>query len=364
MVRSVFTTRQGLILAGKIAAVGVLQSIWNNMWSDCGEKNPQDCYDNIRNYEKDRNIILKLPGVHGFIKIPMAYGLNTIYNFGENVGQIMMGKEGPLAAGKNTLLSIFNNFNPMGNTDSPLLQQIAPTALDPVVQWFTNRDAFGRPIYKDDRYDHRPDSQQTQPSDTEISKKFAAFLNRQTGGNERRSGKIDVSPGTLDWMYETATGGLGLFMRRLITTGTGNFAGNYSAVDFKDIPILNRFYSHPKENIDTSMIWERLNDSYTHKLSPKELEEWNKELDRSVKAGLKTEEKAQEYRKTMQRNQFELDNGEILERAKHEKLSPKEMQAFFNTVQEYVKRGELPQNAATSYRREISKKQHELDKKK
>jgi hypothetical protein len=212
---SLLASKRGKFVAGGIAMLGLIQSMWNGMVSDCSDPtHPEDCYDNVQDYEKERNMVIKIPGTHGFLKIPLAYGFNVFWNAGEQIGQGIRGKTGLGKASTFLLKTALNSFNPLGGSETPLLQQLSPTATDPIVQWYTNKDAFGRPIYSDVRFDHRPDSEKALPSDSPFSQRMTRWLNSISGGNNRLSGAIDIAPGTVDHIFETLTGGTGQFLKQ------------------------------------------------------------------------------------------------------------------------------------------------------
>lgn len=363
VLKTMLTTRAGLVMAGGIVMAGMLTSIYNNMMSECDNPDSSaNCYDNIPNYEKERNIILKVPGGKGFIKIPLAWGFNVLFNSGEQIGQAINGKTDLTNAASFIASTAFNSFNPTGSVDQPLLQHISPTATDPVVQWFTNKDAFGRPIYNDYQYDKRPDSQRGAKSDSQNAKDLADWMNRQTGGNEKIKGKVDVTPGTLDWLFETFTGGLGQFMSQSIQS-TRSAIDPKENVDIKQVPIVNRFYTVPKERSDRGFIFEKMDDSYNSILSPETVERFNKEMDKAVRLGEITPDKAKTYQRTVTRNQYELNNQELfnfIDRTKVELVDPQEIKSFVDELNSRAEAGEMPKDWIKSYKTEITKNQNKL----
>lgn len=363
VLKTMLTTRAGLKMAGGIVLAGMLTSLYNNMMSECDNPDSSaNCYDNIPNYEKERNIILKVPGGKGFIKIPLAWGFNVFFNAGEQIGQAINGKTDLTSAASFIASTAFNSFNPTGSVDQPLLQHISPTATDPIVQWFTNKDAFGRPIYNDYEYDRRPDSQKGAKSDSQNAKDLAAWMNRETGGNEKIKGKIDVTPGTLDWLFETFTGGLGQFMSQSIQS-TRSAIDPKEDVDIKQVPVVNRFYTVPKERSDRAFIFEKMDDSYNSILSPETMDRFNKEMDKAVRLGEIAPDKAKTYQRTVTRNQYELNNQELfnfIDRTKTELVEPDEIKAFVEELNNRAESGEMPKEWIKSYKAEITKNQNKL----
>lgn len=376
VLKTLFTTRRGLKFAGGIAMAGLTQSLLNHAFSDCTDPNhPEDCYDNVAPYEKDRYMIFKIPGGHGFIKIPLAYGFNVIYNMGENIGQIMQGKLSVAQATAFMMSSALNSFNPAGGADTPLLQQISPTATDPIVQWFTNRDGLGRKIYNDSEFNHAPDSQKGYPSDTEGAQRMARWLNTASGGNDKVKGKIDVSPGTLDWLVETTLGGMGQFMRQTWTTAApgvdalvhwdANRLNDYNNIHPKDIPIVNRFYTAPKEKADRGEIFDIKDRSYNEILQPQELNTFNHEVDKAVRLNQIDKEKADTYKNSVSKNQFELTNQDLLhtvQKSKSQILEDEEIDNFIEQMEAKVEQGSVPEKWLKGYKATITENQNKLKK--
>lgn len=358
---TILTTKKGLKLAGGIVALGMLQSFLNNAFSDC-EHNPEDCYDNIPDYEKDRSMIIKVPWGHGFIKIPMAYGLNVFFNMGEKAAQAMQGKQSWQSAATGTMSSALSAFNPAGNSDTPILQQISPTATDPIVQWYTNRDGLNRPIYNDNSFNHKPDSQDQKGSPT--AQNMAHWLNKETGGNEKIKGQVDVSPGTLDWLFQTAFGGMGQFVKQLDNTAFPDHG--YSNIDPKDIPIVNRFYTQPHEHANKVEVFDIKDRSYNEILTQHDIETFNKEVDHAVSIHQMSAEKASGYKNTVKKNQFELTNTNIIDKidaTKTKILDDDELNDLKEMLDNLHEDGKISDNWYKGYKAEITENQNKLKKK-
>lgn len=371
VLRAMIFTKKGRWLASGLIMMGAMQSLINNFLSDCNDpQNPEDCYDNIQEYEKDKYIVIKTPGAKGFTRIPFSYGFNVFYYFGEQLGQLFQGKTDVMSATVRTGVSIINNFNPIGSVDQGLLQAISPTAADPVVQYYTNQDALGRPIFPDYEFDKRPDSQKAFKSDSDVSKEFAAWLNKFSGGNQRIKGKIDVSPGTLDWLASTVFGGTGNFIKQIatVTDASYDWAINNEPlnVQTKDIPLVGRFYSLPKAHSDRDYIYRTLDDSHNTILAPATRQKVEAELNRAVELGEIRPDKADQYRRKINRNQVELSSPfimEFMEEAKTRIIPDREKARFIKEMERKVRAKELTETDLKSYKSRITKSQNEIKRK-
>lgn len=363
VLKSLLTTRKGRMMAGGIVMAGMMANVYNRFMGDCGEgSDPADCYDNIPLYERERNILLKNPGGKGFVKIPLAYGFNVFYHLGDQLGDMMDGKFNLLHTAADVMKVALNAFNPAGGSDQPVLQQISPTVTDPIVQYYTNRDAFGRPIYSDFPFDRRPESAKGFSSDSRVSQNFAQWMNTQTGGNEKIKGAIDVAPGTLDFIFETFTGGLGQFTTQTVNS-IWDAADPKTDVELRGVPVVNRFYTIPKERSNKQMIYNRVDQSYNTIFSEEKVNEFKKEVDKAVRLGEMDADRGSAQKNTLERNQFRLSNPDvfiIVDRSKNEVLSESEIENFKETMNEMVESGQIKKQWASSFKAEVTKNQNKL----
>lgn len=412
VLRSTLTTRGGARVAGSLMLAGFLQSVVNNFFSECDDpEHPGNCYDNVGEGDKSRNMMIRSPFSNGFLKMPMPYGYSLFYFFGENVGQWVHGKMTAAKMGFSLFGSILDQFNPlagMANTEflakladgkdiskegvDYLIQSISPTATDPLWQFYSNKDQFGRRIYSDYKYDKRPDAYKATPYDSKTSKAITQWMNNNTGGSEKVSGGLDVSPGTVDWLANTLFGSFGNFVGKVGTAGDLAGTGFKAAYDNivkgsespeaiemnkkleskmvditpSKLPMVGRFYTLPKERADRTMIYDYYDASFNKLQSKESYNEWFKELEKAVRLKQIDPLKARGYNRKVKRNQFELRNPDfvkILDESK-DKLLPKErIDSFIKQVRRLEAEKKLPEETARGYQATISRHQNEYKKK-
>lgn len=228
-------------------ALGItaLSFLWAQSMAWLSPKDDDDelIWDKIPDYEKEANFIFVFPsgnipnalkkilpwnvkdGVE-YIKVPLAYGYRVFNYMGVNLADAQRGAISKWDAISNIAKSMVNNFSPIGS-DATWWNTVSPTVLDPVAAIATNTNPFtGRQIYPGvSQYDAAPppDSQRYFPNARYISKEAADALNSITGGDHVVPGAIDVSPETLDYMYDYFTGGAGAFAARVLDMGAGIF---------------------------------------------------------------------------------------------------------------------------------------------
>lgn len=371
VLKTLLLTKKGRYLAGGIVALGMMQSFLGQAFSDCDI--PENCYDNLKDYEKDKYMMIRIPGQKGFFKLPLAYGFNVFYNFGERVAQLMQGKTTAGEAAVKTTASMLNAFNPLGGADTPPEQIVSPTATDPLIQWWTNKDGLGRKIYPDDTRLKSPDSEKTFSSDTPTAVALSKWLNKESGGNDKIKGKVDVSPGTFDWIYQTMTGGLGQFMKQVVNTAGPAVSAtvhldakelrDYKDIDFKDIPVVNRFYTMPVEKADKTELFNIKDRSYNEILDKDDIAKFNKEVDHAVKLKSLDADKAAKYKNELNKNQFELKNDPFvveIEQTKKQVLDEDALSALKEKIDAMKENGQISENWAKGYKAEITKNQNKL----
>jgi hypothetical protein len=181
--------------------------------------------------------------------VPLPYGFNVIHNMGRQASAVLSGATKPGAAALAVGSSLVNAFNPLGS-ESDLVQQLAPTFLDPVVQHVMNRDFAGRKIRPDYQASElKPDSENYYRNVNPFARLIAEWLNDSTGGDNLAPGFISVSPETLEHFAGFATGGLGRFVGN--TIGTGQAIAEGKVPDVRNVPFARRFVYEPREFVDT-----------------------------------------------------------------------------------------------------------------
>ncbi len=216
--------------------------IWNRAMGDDDDENRYDS-DAMR-YTKDRNLVVMLPG-GDYIKIPLPWGYNVFHVLGQVVGEALTRPDFRPEAGATRIVgAAVDAFNPIGGSNS-LLQFISPTVVDPIAQWYENKDWAGRPLRPSGNPFgvDKPQSQMYWGSVRPMSRWVTDQLNQLTGGDEIRPGLIDISPEALDLIYDTVTGGAGRFVADSGSTPWKVAKGE--AVESYEIPVLRKLYGRP-----------------------------------------------------------------------------------------------------------------------
>lgn len=243
LIKNLATSKRVRMLAGGVVLFGAAQAWLADMMSDCSD--PEDCYWELPEYKKQKSIVipLKLMGGKGYFTPPIGRHLGwfnyvgqQLYELGKNLstGDQKKGADpGDFVA--HVVGSFFDYFNPAGGTQ-PLAQQLAGNAA-PIAGYAMNQNAFGTPIKPDNV---GPEHLNFFPKTPDAFVKASQFLSEHSGGDDTHEGKIEVSPNTIDYTFQSIFSGTYQFMKDIGSIGFSVAHGE--APGWEHIPFLNRFY--------------------------------------------------------------------------------------------------------------------------
>jgi len=164
---------------------------------------------------KNKNLIIPNPFGQGYAIIPMPLGLNVFPNVARLVTEYALTQAGAMTGKRDlpkTVLSIasavLDAFNPLGS--SGLIQTLSPTLVDPFVAIAENKDAFGRPISKENRATNpSPGWERSRDNASAISQGLAYGINYLTGGGKYGIGAYSPTADDIDYVFSQYVGGLG-----------------------------------------------------------------------------------------------------------------------------------------------------------
>ena len=219
------------IVAGGIG-VGVLQAM---MMAAAGFKD-----DDPPEFIREKNFIIPT-GDGKYITIPYPLGFNVLPNIGRITTDIVMTGGDKLGKRTTDLFgSILDAFNPLGSSGMSM-QLIAPTILDIPAAIAENKDAFGRPIAREDRVTKpTPGLARSRESASAGSKALAGFLNNISGGTPYQKGAISPTADTLDFIAGQLGGGIS---REVLKIGeAARLKGAGEEIPSYKVPLASRFF--------------------------------------------------------------------------------------------------------------------------
>lgn len=244
------------VLYGAIAAGAVIELL--NVMLSGEDEDGELFYDKISEYDKSRNIIIMSPGGDGqHIKIPLPYGYNAFFAMGRAPMEMARGKDWK-SVGGSLIGTVVDSFNPIGGTQS-LLNFIAPTVADPIVDLTRNRDFADRPIMPEQNQygPPTPDNQRYWGSIAPHWRAVTDGLTNISGGDEIMPGAIDVSPETLEYMSGVVTGAAGTFFIDRIG-GLVEKAVAGEDITTNDLPLIRKIVGQRPSWYDKSAYYERV----------------------------------------------------------------------------------------------------------
>lgn len=231
--------KRGAAVVGSLIALGFM---WAAMASSAEGEDDEPYWDAPNQEQtKIKNLVWYSPTGDRY-SIPIPYGMGFFVNLGYAMHDLYRGRD-PWAVSKFVLSSFTQHFSPLGSPENPVTF-VAPTIVDPVAVAFTEKREDGKPLMPKDFVGNTPDSERYWTSSRgTLTQQFASWVNEVTGGNSSRSGAVDVSPETINYLTSFVTGGAGTFARDIWQAMdlTINVDGD-AALDKNKWPVLRSFY--------------------------------------------------------------------------------------------------------------------------
>jgi len=265
--RGITTSKTVRRTASVMVMAGFLNGIISQMLGGDDDKD-------IPQYTKNTKIVIALPNGKQQTIFFLPYGFSTFWALGRNVSEFALGQISYDEVIKKTILAGLDSFNPVGGSRISLTEFV-PSALKPLAEMSQNTAWYDGPIHPEqNQYGPMiPDSQLFYDSVRNNSKQLAQWLNRVTGGNEKISGKIDVSPENLDYLFDQYTGGVGKFLLNMWGTGESIVRGE--KIKTENVPFLRDYYRDI--NVQASrvgVIYDYISESKRNIFSAKEKQEF------------------------------------------------------------------------------------------
>ncbi len=234
------------VLAG-LALIGFAQAVLDHFLGDDEEREKKGLSNasNLSEYEKQMSIGIPLPGGTRFkwqIRNPLA----IVSYLGRKMGEVAVGGRNADEAAKEFAEALGGLVtDPVGGNGlesaDAILQTVAPTMLDPVVQWATGKDYKGDDRLRKSFSKSAPSSWNGKFGTPNFYKAIAKALNAISGGGEFRKGFLDVAPENVKLFVETLFGGVATDVGRVATTGQNLVSaamGNAPEQLLRDMPFL------------------------------------------------------------------------------------------------------------------------------
>ena len=123
---------------------------------------------------------------------------------------------------------------------APIWRAAIPTAIQPLTDLITNMDAFGREIYRTDKFNRQiPASELGNKNVIPFIYEATKALNAATGGNEYKSGTVDINPSVVQYILQSVSGGYGVLARKTAEFISPAFSDQVE-FEAQNLPMLGR----------------------------------------------------------------------------------------------------------------------------
>jgi hypothetical protein len=197
---------------------------------------------------KAKNFIF--PTGDGTYKVfPMPLGYSIFPGLGRLITEYILAQNGVISSKKgasDVVVDIMSMtveaFNPFGS--GSLWQMAMPTVADPFAAIAANKDAFGRPIYKEDRATNpTPGYMRSRESASAVGQFISEFLNyvSSPAGTKYTKGSISPTADEIDYLIGQATGGVGREIIKGAQYVGAVIEGETAEVPTYKVPIVGKF---------------------------------------------------------------------------------------------------------------------------
>jgi hypothetical protein len=233
-----------------IAAGGFVNALMNEILGG-DDDDGRSWYSQVPEHVRERNMVLLIPGGQGrYVSIPLPYGFNAFWVTGDALGSSIFADNVSKGPGQHSLLmrpltAFHNTFNPVASNS--LARAVAPTFAEPAVDIWLNTNYFGskiNPTKAPFDLTQVPDAYNVLDPDTQKIAQFVAqSLGKLTGGSPVTPGRVDVSPGTLRYLFEYlgGTGLAGATVSRTLDAIPLYFSGEVDKA-VRKTPVIRRLY--------------------------------------------------------------------------------------------------------------------------
>lgn len=252
--------RRVLATMATIMASGYLMPYLNQLAFYFFGGDDDDDYFNQSDYTRMNNWLIYVG--NGYFKIPLPPFFREIYGMGDIFYRLMTNRITPERASVATLRQLqsaigFINLIPDGELNiKETASGLAPDLLGPLVDVAFNRDFTGRDIAKDTEWTKNlPEYERVYKGVSPVYVEFSRLMNDILGGDDARKASWIgdfINPAYMEHIITSYTGGIGKTISNLSGAAADLVMGNTDNIEFRTIPVVNRFGSPVTERSVTS----------------------------------------------------------------------------------------------------------------
>lgn len=190
-----------------------------------------------------------------YFKLPQPQGLRVFFQWGAQIADVVVGKTSAHDLAGNMIGSLASETLVNYQDDRELTRIFVPTIVQLIYDPWANKDAFGRPIHKEDKWGKGvPDSELGANNVNPLIYYMCKELNAAAGGNSVRAAGVrddgtvnkflnmfDVNPSNVEYIARTIAGGSafgGKFTQQLVRMAQPLWDSE-AELEIRNIPLVN-----------------------------------------------------------------------------------------------------------------------------
>ena len=279
--------KKGVAVSLATMALGYVVPLLASIFHDDDDDKEGSGYFDLPDAVRRDNFVFRFPGMDSWITIPLPVEYRALYGLGELTATAMYRASigMPMTAGEiaGQAMGQISQLMPLdlsegGGMDftwgaSGNFNALAPSAVKPVAEAWTNKSWTGLPVYKDTPYNKQdPEWTKAFKNTNTFLVKMCKQLNEWTGGDSVKGGAVDLNPAVMEHLLK---GYLGGYMQTANQSGKlGETVFGDRKNEFRNWPVVSRFLQEGDERTK----WRAVTERYFN--LKKEAEETDRQLKR------------------------------------------------------------------------------------
>lgn len=266
----------------------------------------------------------------------MPYGYTVFYSMGNQLAEVLWGTKDIDDALVSVLEVGANSFAPFGTRVNDWI----PTLARPISDINANNAWYDGKIHPEQQFTKtpKPNSATHFKNTGEVAIFITSMLNNLTGGNEGKSGFIDLRPDDLEYMYDQWFGGPFEFVTSSLEAAARGIGGEF---DPNKTPFVRQFFREGRaQQWSYSVIYDTLEKSYKKDLSDIEKDRFYRAVDTGVEEKIFDQDRADGYIRDFIRALYKI-SGPVTDDINIESLSKasdEEVEKLVNTYSSATRR--------------------------
>ena len=279
--------KKGVAFSLATMALGYVVPLFASIFHDDDDDKEGSGYFDLPDAVRRDNFVFRFPGMDSWITIPLPVEYRALYGLGELTATAMYRASigMPMTAGEiaGQAMGQISQLMPLdlsegGGMDftwgaSGNFNALAPSAVKPVAEAWTNKSWTGLPVYKDTPYNKQdPEWTKAFKNTNTFLVKMCKQLNEWTGGDSVKGGAVDLNPAVMEHLLKGYLGGYMQTANQFGKLGETVFGDREN--EFRNWPVVSRFLQEGDERTK----WRAVTERYFN--LKKEAEETDRQLKR------------------------------------------------------------------------------------